>query len=219
MGGGLHWNIFEFLSFWKSFHTEAAQNDAQWRILPKKGLRLAQNGQFWSFCMFSHLFPQNEAQIDSEWPISLDSQLFLSFATKVSHFWRNLKNFCSGGGSSLANFLFELFPTKVVQNDPQWPILSLKWLELAWNRQFWLNFNKNLNISEKSWPICTKPSEQGLFFPAGQNESKEYYAMIKTDENLNITSDDEPSHLSNESCQKCNKMIWQPLFSHFWQFL
>ena len=30
------------------------------------------------------------------------------------------------------------------------------------------------------------------------------------------TSDDQPSHLSNESCQKCNKMIWQPLFLHFW---
>ena len=114
----------------------------------KRGLDWLKMGQFWSFCMFSHLFSQNEAQIDSEWPSSLDSQLFLSFATKVSHFWRNLKNFCSGGGgSSLANFLFELFPTKVVQNDPQWPILSLKWLELAWNRQFWLNFNKNLNIS------------------------------------------------------------------------
>ena len=40
--------------------------------------------------------------------------------------------------------------------------------------------------------------------------------MIKTDENLNITSDDWPSHLSNESCQKCNKMILQPLFLHFW---
>ena len=163
---------------------------------PKMRLRLTQSGQFHLIHNFSYLLPP-----------------------KCLIFGEISKIFVLGGGSSLANFLFELFPTKVVQNDPQWPILSLKWLDLAWNRQFWLNFNKNLNISAESWPICTKPSEQGLFFPAGQNESKEYYAMIKTDENLNITSDDEPSHLSNESCQKCNKMIWQPLFSHFWQFL
>ena len=150
----------------------------------KKWLRLAQNGQFWSFCRFFHLFSQNEDQIDSEWPVSPDPQLFPSFATKASHFWRNFKNFCSGRGTS-ANFLssstflnhfesqkfsfqgwgvggglhwpifldlqlFESFPTKVAQNDPQWPILPLKWLGLARNGQFWLNFNKNLNISVES---------------------------------------------------------------------
>ena len=27
--------------------------------------------------------------------------------------------------------------------------------------------DKNLNISAESQPICTKPSEQGLFFQAG----------------------------------------------------
>ena len=30
-----------------------------------------------------------------------------------------------------------------------------------------------------------KPSEQGLFFQASQNESKEWYAIIKTYENIN----------------------------------
>ena len=94
---GVHWQIFEFFNFFKLFHTEAAQNDTQWPILPKKWPRLAANGQFWSFCRFSCTFPQNEAQIDSEWPISPDSQLFPSFATKASHFWRNLKKFCSWG--------------------------------------------------------------------------------------------------------------------------
>ena len=103
--------FLEFFNFFKSFHAEAAQNHQQWQILSKKWLRLAQNGQFWSFYRFFHLFPQKEAQIDSEWPISPDSQLFPSFATKASHFWRNLKNFCSGGGTS--------FHTKVAQNDPQ----------------------------------------------------------------------------------------------------
>ena len=39
---------------------------------------------------------------------------------------------------------------------------------------------KNVNISAEYQQFCTKPSEQGLFFRAGQNESKEWYAMIKT---------------------------------------
>ena len=83
--------FFGFFNFFESFHTEVAQNHSQWGILSKKWLRLAQNGQFWSFCKFFYLFPQNEAQIDLEWPISPDSQLFPSFATKASHFWNNLK--------------------------------------------------------------------------------------------------------------------------------
>ena len=44
--------------------------------------------------------------------------------------------------------------------------------------------DKNLNISVESQPICTEPSEQGLFVQTGQ---KECYATIKTDENLNIS--------------------------------
>ena len=31
-----------------------------------------------------------------------------------------------------------------------------------------------------------KPSEQGSFFQAGWNESKEWYAMIETYKNINI---------------------------------
>ena len=61
------------------------------------------------FAHFSIFFPQNEAEIDSEWSTSPDSQLFPSFATKASHFWRNLKKFCFGGGGTSANFLS--FPT------------------------------------------------------------------------------------------------------------
>ena len=75
-----------------------AQNHPQLQILPKKLIRLGQNSQIWLFCMIFYLFPQNEAEIDSEWSISPNSQLFPSFATKASHFWRNLKNFCFGGG-------------------------------------------------------------------------------------------------------------------------
>ena len=156
-GGSTSAIFLSFSTFFKSFHTEAAQNDPQWQILPKSGLDWLQMANFGHFECFFHFFPQNEAQIDSEWPISPDSQLFPSFATKVSHFWRNLKNFhsCGGWGGYIGKFFeffnfFELFHTKPSQNDPQWPIWPLKWPRLAQNGQFWLNFNKNLNISVES---------------------------------------------------------------------
>ena len=88
----------------------------------KKWLRLAQNGQFWSFCRFFHLFPQNEAQIDLEWPISPDSQLFPSFTTKVSHFWRNLKNFHSWGDTSTNVLSFStFFKSFYIWSTSKWP--------------------------------------------------------------------------------------------------
>ena len=128
--------FFGFSNFFKSFHTNVAENDPQWQIWPKKWLRLSQNGHF---CMFFYLFPQNEAEIDSEWSISPDSQLFPSFATKASHFWRNLKKFHFGGeGGTSANFLsfptfFKSFHTNVAENDPQWQIWPKKWLRLSQN--------------------------------------------------------------------------------------
>ena len=48
---------------------------------------------------------------------------------------------------------------------------------------------KNVNISVEYQQFCTKLSEQGLFFQAGQNESKEWYAMIETYENVNISAE------------------------------
>ena len=98
--------FFEFSNFFKSFHTNAGGNDPQWQIWPKKWIRLGQNAQFFRFF---YLFPQNETKIDSEWSISPDSQLFPSFATKASHFWRNLKNFhLHCGGGTLAKFFSRL---------------------------------------------------------------------------------------------------------------
>ena len=51
--------FFEFLNFLDSFHTKLAKNDPQWQILPKKWVRLAQNGQFWSFCRFFPIISHN----------------------------------------------------------------------------------------------------------------------------------------------------------------
>ena len=129
---------FGFSNFFKLFQTNVAQNHVQLQIWPKKWLRLSQNGQFG---MFFYLFPQNEAEIDSEWSISPDSQLFPSFATKASHFWRNLKNFCFWGGyiSKFFEFFnfFKSFHTNAAENDPQWQIWPKKWLRLSQNGHFW----------------------------------------------------------------------------------
>ena len=132
-GGGYIGKFFEFSNFFKSFHTNAAENDPQWQIWPKKLLRLSQNGHF---CIFFYLFPQNEAEIDSEWSISPDSQLFPSFATKASHFWRNLKNFHFWGGGYIGKFFefsnfFKSFHTNAAENDPQLQIWPKKWLRLG----------------------------------------------------------------------------------------
>ena len=141
-GGGYISYFLEFSNFFKLFHTNAAGNDPQWQIWPKKWLRLGQNGHF---CIFFYLFPQNDAEIDSEWSISPDSQLFLSFATKASHFWRNLKNFHFWERGYIGNFLefsnfFKLFHTNAAGNDPQWQIWPKKWLRLGQNGQFCIFF-------------------------------------------------------------------------------
>ena len=57
---------------------------------------------------FSIFSPQNEAEIDSEWSISPDSQLFPSFATKASHFGEISKFLFLAGGTA---GIFLSFPT------------------------------------------------------------------------------------------------------------
>ena len=94
-GGGTSAKFSQICNFLNHFQLE---NDPQWPILTPKWLKLAQNGQFWSFFNFSQVFPQKAAQIDSIWPISPDSQLFQSFPTKAPHFWQNLKFFHFGEG-------------------------------------------------------------------------------------------------------------------------
>ena len=59
-GGGRYISkFFEFFNFLDSFHTKLAKNDTQWWILPKKSVRLAQNGQFWSFSRFFNITSHN----------------------------------------------------------------------------------------------------------------------------------------------------------------
>ena len=110
-----------------------------WQILPKKWLRLAPNGQFWSFCRFFHLFPQNEAQID------LRMANFTRFTTfpifyhqSVSFLEKSQKSFLFFEGTS-ANFLsFSTFSNhftperlKMTHNGKFCQKSGLDWLKIA----------------------------------------------------------------------------------------
>ena len=128
---------------------------------------MAPNGQFWSFCRFFYLPSQNEAQIDSGWPNSPNSQLFPSFATKMSHFWRNLKIFLSwGGGGTLAKFLSVLH----FSNH-----FTPKWLKMTHNGKFcqksgldWLqtaNFGCFAGFSIFSPKMRLRLTQNGQFHP------------------------------------------------------
>ena len=46
---------------------------------------------------------------------------------------------------------------------------------------------KIINISVEYQQFCMKPSEEGLFFQTGRNESKEWYPTIETYKNINIS--------------------------------
>ena len=50
------------------------------------------------------------------------------------------------------------------------------------------NLQKHKYLSAQYQYFCMKPSEQGSFFQASRNESKQWYAMIKTYKNINISA-------------------------------
>ena len=134
--------FFEFSNFFKSFATNAAGNDPQWKIWPKTWLRLGQNSHF---CIFFYLFPPKWGWDYSEWSISPDSQLFPSFANKASHFWRNPKNFHFWGGGVHRQifWVFQLFQIVWHQCGWKWPTmanLAKKWLRLGQNGHFCIFF-------------------------------------------------------------------------------
>ena len=178
-------NFLEFSNFFESFHTNMAQNHPQLQILPKKLIRLGQNGQIWLFCTIFYFFPQNEAEIDSEWPISPNSQLFPSFATKASHFWRNLKNFhfCGGGGGYIGKFFefsnfFKSFHTNTAENDPQLQIWPKKWLRLGQNGHFCIFFYlspKNEAEIDSEWSI----SPDSQLFPSFATKASHFWRNLK----------------------------------------
>ena len=96
---------------------------------------------FGHFAGFSDLLHQNEAQIDLEWPILPNLQLFPSLTTKVSHLWRNLKEcYCWGRGGTSANCFefFNFFKSSQHQSGSKWLTMvnfakksGLDWLKMA----------------------------------------------------------------------------------------
>ena len=102
-GWGTSTNFFSFSTFSNHFTQMQLKITHNGKFCQKSGLDWLKMTNLVILHAFPS-FPPNGAQIDSEWPISPDLHIFPSFATKASHFWRNLKNFCSRGGSS-ANFL------------------------------------------------------------------------------------------------------------------
>ena len=179
-------NFLEFSNFFESFHTNMAQIHPQLQIWPKKLIRLDQNGQIWLFCMIFYLFPQNEAEIDSEWSISPNSQLFPSFATKASHFWRNLKNFhflTGGWQGTSANFsvfsnFFKSFHTNAAENDPQLQIWPKKWLRLCQNGHFCIFFYLfPQNEAEIDWELSISPDSQ--LFPSFATKASHVWRNLK----------------------------------------
>ena len=121
--GGVHRQIFWVFQLFQIVWHHAAGNDPQWQIWPKKWLRLGQNGHF---CIFFYLFPQNEAEINSEWSISLTHNFSHLLPTKHLIFGEISKIFISWAGTS-ANFLN--FPTFSTHLTPMW-------LEITHNGKF-----------------------------------------------------------------------------------
>ena len=133
--------FFEFCNFFKLFHTNAAGNDPQWQIWPKKWLRLSQNGHF---CIFFYLFPQNEAEITQNGQFHLIHNFSHLLPPKHLIFGEISKIFISGGGYigkffEFSNF-FKSFHTNAAGNDPQWQIWPKKWLRLGQNGHFCIFF-------------------------------------------------------------------------------
>ena len=109
-----------------------------WQILPKRWLRLAPNGQFWSFCKFFHLFPQNEAQIDSEWPISPIHNFSHLLPPKHLIFGEISKIFIPRGGVHQQMFsVFQLFQIISHQSGSKWPIMANFATKVAWMSSKW----------------------------------------------------------------------------------
>ena len=141
-GGGYIGNFLIFPTFSNRFTPMRLKMTHNGKFGQKSGLDWVQTAIFAYFSIFP---PQNEAEIDSEWSISPDSQLFPSFGTKASHFWRNLKNSHFWGGGYIGKFFefsnfFKSFHTNAAGNDPQWQIWPKSGLVWVQNGHFCIFF-------------------------------------------------------------------------------
>ena len=156
------WPILPNSQLFQSFPTEVAQNDLEWPILPN--LQLFQS------------FPTKVAQNDLEWSISPDSQLSNLFPPKWLRMTRN-GQFC------MAKIKYTLIQGNFYERLP----FYMDSCALGPMASLLTKVCPPLNILAEYQQFCMKPTEQGLFFQAGRNESKEWYATIKTYKNVIIS--------------------------------
>ena len=138
-GVGVHWHIIWILkTFLNHFSAEAAQNDWQWQILPKKWLRL---GSKWPILVILQVFPSFPPKSGSDWPGMANFTWFTTFPIfyhQSVSFWRNLKNFHSWGGIHQQMFwVFQLFKIISHQIDSKWPTMANFATKVAWMSSKW----------------------------------------------------------------------------------
>ena len=166
MGEGILANFFGFATFSNCFTLDWLKKTLNGNFFPKTWLRLAPNDQFWSFCRFSHLFPQNDAQIDLEWPISLIHNFSHLLPPECLIFGKISKIIIPGEGGTLANFLS--FSTYLNH-------FTLEWLKMTLNGKFcqksdldWLqnaNFHHFAGLSIFSPKMRLRLTWNGQFHP------------------------------------------------------
>ena len=79
--------------------------------------------------------------------------------------------------------------------------------------------DKNFQFQSLGWELHLQVNQKSVRFmdsgwlniPPTMNVAPKHKMLIFG----SLSTSDQLSHLSNESCQKCKKMIWQPLFLHF----
>ena len=96
-GGGTSANFLSFSTFLNRFAVKQLKMIYNGKFCQKSGLDWLQMANFLSFCRIFYLFPQNEAQIDLEWPISPDSQFSHLLQPKHLIFGEISKIFVPGG--------------------------------------------------------------------------------------------------------------------------
>ena len=130
--GGYIGKFFEFLNFFKSFHTNVAGNDPQWQIWPKSSLD-------WVKMAILHIFLSFPPKWGWDWLGIVNFTWFTTFPIFCHQsilFLEKSQKFSFLGGGYISNFFefsnfFKLFHTNVAGNDPHWQIWPTKWLRLG----------------------------------------------------------------------------------------
>ena len=145
-------------------------------LSPLKWLRMTWNGQFSPICSFSNLFPPKWLRMTWNGQFHLIHNFSNLFPPKWLRMTRN-GQFC------MAKIKYTLIQGNFYERLP----FYMDSCALSPMASLLTKVCPPLNISAEYQQFCMRPTEQDLFFQAGQNESKEWYAMIKTYKNVIIS--------------------------------